>query len=75
MLSSYQEFDAPIKNEKKEKNLFDNNRNNAHPNNEKIKINEDIVLQSIKLLLDVLNPAELNCVNEDIKNLLKEKNM
>ena len=75
MLSSYQEFDAPIKNEKKEKNLFDNNRNNAHPNNEKIKINEDIVLQSIKLLLDVLNASELNCVNEDIKNLLKEKNM
>jgi hypothetical protein len=75
MLSSYQEFDEPVKNEKKEKNLFDNNRNNAHPNNEKIKINEDIVLQSIKLLLDVLNPDELNCVNEDIKNLLKEKNM
>ena len=75
MLSSYQEFDEPVKNEKKEKNSFDNNRNNAHPINEKIKINEDIVLQSIKLLLDVLNASELNCVNEDIKNLLKEKNM
>ena len=60
MLSSYQEFDEPIKNEK---NI-----------NEKIKINEDVVIQSIKILLGVLNLNELNCVNDDIKNLLKEKN-
>ena len=61
MLSSYQEFDEPIKNEKNK--------------NEKIKINEDVVIQSIKILLGVLNLNELNCVNDDIKNLLKEKNM
>ena len=60
MLSSYQEFDEPIKNEKN--------------NNETIKINEDVVIQSIKILLGVLNLNELNCVNDDIKNLLKEKN-
>ena len=72
MLSSYQEFDEPNKNEKKEKNLNDNNNKNS---NEKIKINEDVVIQSIKLLLGALNLSELNCVNDDIKNLLKEKNM
>ena len=65
---SYQEFDEPIKNEKpekREKNLFSNN--------EKPKIKEDMVIQSIKLLLSTLNTSELKCVNEDIQNMLKAK--
>ena len=71
IMLSYQEFDEPIKNEKqekKEKNFFDNNNNN-----EKKKIKEDVVIQSIKLLLTTLNTSELKCVNEDIQNMLKEK--
>ena len=73
---SYQEFDEPIKAEKKEekekeKNL--NNKNEIYSNNDKNKIKEDIVIQSIKLLLDTLNISELKCVNEDIINMLKEK--
>ena len=72
---SYQEFDEPLKNEKqekeekKEKNLFDNNNNN-----EKKKIKEDVIIQSIKLLLTTLNTSELKIVNKDIQNILKEKN-
>ena len=40
-------------------------------NNNKIK--EDIVIQSIKILLGTLNLSELKLVNEDITNILKEK--
>ena len=72
IMLSYQEFDEPIKNEKqekKEKNLFDNNNNN----NEKKKIKEDVIIQSIKLLLTTLNTSELKCVSDDIQNMLKEK--
>jgi len=72
---SYQEFDEPIKadkKEEKEKNININNKNEIHSNNDN-KIKEDIVIQSIKLLLNTLNLSELKCVNEDIINMLKEK--
>ena len=74
---SYQEFDEPIKavkkeekEKEKEKNL--NNKNEINSNNDKYKIKEDIVIQSIKLLLNTLNISELKCVNEDILNMIKE---
>ena len=69
---SYQEFDEPIKNEKKEKNLFENKK---EENKDKIKINEDVVIQSIKLLIGVLNTSELNVVNDVIKKMINEKNI
>ena len=68
-MKSYQEFDEPLKNEKlekKEKNSNDNDKN---------KKKEETVIQSIKLLLNILNTAELNAVNKDIQNILKEKNV
>ena len=69
---SYQEFDEPIKNEKKEKNLFENKK---EENKDKIKINEDVVIQSIKLLIGVLNTSELNVVNDVITKMINEKNI
>ena len=68
-MKSYQEFDEPLKNEKlekKEKNSNDNDKN---------KKKEETVIQSIKLLLNILNTAELNAVNKEIQNILKEKNV
>ena len=58
---NFQEFDEPINNDKN----IDKNNNN--------KIKEDIVMQSIKILLGTLNLSELKLVNEDITNILKEK--
>ena len=58
---NFQEFDEPINNDKN----IDKNNNN--------KIKEDIVIQSIKILLGTLNLSELKLVNEDITNILKEK--
>lgn len=58
---NFQEFDEPINNDKS----IDKNNNN--------KIKEDIVIQSIKILLGTLNLSELKLVNEDITNILKEK--
>lgn len=76
---TYQEFDTPVKKEEKKKNLNDNNRNNNIANgNENINktnnINENVVLQSIRLLLDTLNLSELKLVNDDIQKLMKDKN-
>ena len=58
---NFQEFDEPVNNDKN----IDKNNNN--------KIKEDIVIQSIKILLGTLNLSELKLVNEDITNILKEK--
>ena len=58
---NFQEFDEPINNDKN----IDKNNNS--------KIKEDIVIQSIKILLGTLNLSELKLVNEDITNILKEK--
>ena len=58
---NFQEFDEPINNDKN----IDKNNNN--------KIKEDIVIQSIKILLGTLNLSELKLVNEDITNILNEK--
>lgn len=58
---NFHEFDEPINNDKN----IDKNNNN--------KIKEDIVIQSIKILLGTLNLSELKLVNEDITNILKEK--
>ena len=58
---NFQEFDEPINNDKN----IDKNNNN--------KIKEDIVIQSIKILLGTLNLSELKLVNEYITNILKEK--
>ena len=58
---NFQEFDEPVNNDKN----IDKNNNN--------KIKEDIVMQSIKILLGTLNLSELKLVNEDITNILKEK--
>ena len=58
---NFQEFDEPINNDKN----IDKNNNN--------KIKENIVIQSIKILLGTLNLSELKLVNEDITNILKEK--
>ena len=58
---NFQELDEPINNDKN----IDKNNNN--------KIKEDIVMQSIKILLGTLNLSELKLVNEDITNILKEK--
>jgi Leucine-rich repeat (LRR) protein len=58
---NFQEFDEPTNNDKN----IDKNNNN--------KIKEDIVIQSIKILLGTLNLSELKLVNEDITNILKEK--
>jgi Leucine-rich repeat (LRR) protein len=58
---NFQEFDEPMNNDKN----IDKNNNN--------KIKEDIVIQSIKILLGTLNLSELKLVNEDITNILKEK--
>ena len=41
---------------------------------DKNKIKEETVIQSIKLLLNILNTSELKIVNKDIQNILKEKN-
>ena len=71
---SFQEFDHPIndeKEEKEEKNLLNKKENNV--DNDTDKKNEEIVIQSIKLLLTTLNLSELKIVNEDIQNILKEK--
>ena len=84
-LLTYQEFDAPIKNEENNKNLNDNNTNlkdkNKNDNNNiienkiiKSNKNEKIVLESIRILLDTLNLSELKIVNDDIQKIIKEKN-
>ena len=73
---SYKEFDSPIKKEKtekKEKNLFD--KNETQEKNEKDNKKEEIVIQSIKLLLSTLNLSELKCVNDDIQNILNQQNV
>ena len=75
---TYQEFDAPIKKEENKKVLYDNNKN-ININNNKIienkkNKNEKVVLESIRLLLDTLNLAELKIVNDDIQNMIKDKN-
>ena len=59
---NFQEFDEPINNDKN----IDKNNNN--------KIKEDIVIQSIKILLGTLNLSELKLVNDDIQKLMKDKN-
>ena len=73
---TYQEFDSPVKKEEKKKNLNDNNRNNINGNENinKSKIDESVVLQSIRILLDTLNLSELQLVNDDIQKIMKNKN-
>ena len=74
--STYQEFDTPVKKEEKKKNFNDNNRNNinGNVNINKSKIDENVVLQSIRILLDTLNLSELQLVNDDIQKIMKNKN-
>ena len=73
---TYQEFDAPIKKEEHKKNLYDNNKNFNNIGNSIIKSNknENIVLQSIRILLDTLSLSELKVVNDDIQKIIKDKN-
>ena len=82
-LLAYQEFDAPIKKEENYKNLNDNNKNynKKNDNNNIVKNNitksnknENIVLESIRILLDTLNLSELKSVNDDIQKIINVKN-
>ena len=87
-LLTYQEFDAPIKKEENNKNLNDNNKNDINKNgnnqidnniikNKNIKPNkknEQVILESIRILLDTLNLTELKIVNDDIQKIIKDKN-
>ena len=69
-------------NENKKK-LNDKNNNNTISNENKTTNDncikdkngkEEIVIQSIKILLDTLNLSELKIVNENIQTILKDKN-
>jgi len=82
-MMTYQEFDAPIKKEENKKKLNDKNNNNTISNENKTTNDncikdkngkEEIVIQSIKILLDTLNLSELKIVNENIQTILKDKN-
>ena len=72
-LLTYQEFDAPIKKEENKKNLNDNNKNNINSVINKKNKNENVVLQSIRVLLETLNLSELKMVNNDIQKIIKDK--
>ena len=80
-LLKYQEFDTPVKKEENKKNINDNNKNNIINSgnsgniikSNKNEKNESVILQSIRILLDTLNLAELKLVNDDIQKIMKEK--
>ena len=78
-LSKYQEFDTPVKKEENKKNINDSNKNyiinrDNNGKSNKNENNESVILQSIRILLDTLNLAELKLVNDDIQKIMKEKN-